>query len=183
MNINLLKLFMSAGLLKKVKRTGWALKGVSEPESVAEHSFRVAFIAMILAERYKGDQLKMIKMALVHDLGESYIGDIKWESGAKIIASQAQKHKDESKAIEEIFSSRQEFIDLWQEFNHQKTKEARLVKLVDKLEMALQALEYEQEGNPEEWFVEFWENSSKYLTGSELEELFSALQKLRRNAS
>jgi len=179
-----LNLFLKIGLLKKVQRTGWVLKGVKDVESVAEHTWRVAMPALILAPQLKLDQHKLVKMALIHDLGEIDIGDMKWESGKKIIGSQKKKHQDEHKAIKKIFTdnpSFRKYVQLWEEFNQQETKEAKILKQIDKLETAIQALEYQKEGYPPEWFDEFWENAEKYLKNQELEPYFRFLEKQRKN--
>lgn len=55
---------------KRLKRTGWVKSQIPDPETVAEHSFRVSLLAMILAPQFKVDQTKVTKMALIHDLGE-----------------------------------------------------------------------------------------------------------------
>ena len=64
------------GILKTIERTGWVREKIPHPESVAEHSFRSGMLAMILAKERGVDQLKSMKMALIHDVGESLIGDI-----------------------------------------------------------------------------------------------------------
>lgn len=178
----LLDLLLEIGTLKRVQRTGWALKGIKDVESVAEHTWRVAMLALLLAPELNLDQSKLVKMALVHDLGEAGIGDVKWESGKKVIGSQRKKHEDEEKVINKMFADNpnfQEYIELWQEFSHQETREAKIVKQLDKLEMVIQALEYEKEGYPPELFDEFWENAEKYLKGQELEPFFTFLRKQR----
>jgi len=178
----LLNLLLEIGILKKVQRTGWVLKGVKDVESVAEHTWRVAMLALLLAPELNLDQSKLVKMALIHDLGEAGIGDIKWESGKKVIGSQEKKHADEEKVINQIFADNpnfQEYVELWKEFNGQETREAKIVKQLDKLEMVIQALEYEKEGYPSEWFDEFWENAEKYLKGQELEPFFIFLRNKR----
>ena len=182
---DLINLLLETGLLKKVLRTGWILKGVENAESVADHSWRVAILALILAPQLKVDQLKLVKMALIHDLGEALIGDIKWERGKRVIGSQEEKHKDERKAIKKMFAdnpSFKEYVDLWGEFTEQKTREAKIMKELDKLEMVIQALEYEQENYPAEWFNEFWENAEKYLADQGLESYFHYLQDKKKTA-
>lgn len=176
-------LMFDIGLLKKIQRTGWVLKGVKDVESVAEHSWRVAVMVLLFSKTYRLDENRLIKMALIHDLGEIIIGDIKWESGKRIVGSQLQKHRDEEKAIRKIFEdnpSFKEYVELWQEFNEQKTKASRLVKQLDKLEMIIQAFEYQKEGYPSEWFNEFWENGEKYLNNQELEKYLSYLKAKRK---
>lgn len=170
------------GILKKIQRTGWLLQGVKDVESVAEHSWRVAMLALFFAKDLKLDESKLVKMSLIHDLGEVIIGDIKWEQGKKVIASQEIKHQDEEKAIRKLFRdnpSFKEYIDLWKEFNEQKTKEAKLVKEFDKLEMVVQALEYQREGYPAKNFDQFWENGAKYLEKGRLGEYFRFILKKR----
>lgn len=177
---DLINLLLEVGTLKKVLRTGWVLKGVKNAESVADHSWRVAVIASLLAKQLNLNQEKLVKMALIHDLGEALIGDIKWESGAKVIGSQKEKHADEEKAIKKMFSdnpSFQEYVELWEEFEAQESKEAKAVKQIDKLEMAIQAFEYESEGHKD--LGEFWENVEKYLKNQSLEPYFTELKKLR----
>ena len=69
-------MFHHAGNLKKIKRTGWKNNKIKSPESVADHSFRVSFIAMFLSKDLNVDALRLIQMSLIHDLAESVVGDI-----------------------------------------------------------------------------------------------------------
>lgn len=177
-----LNLISEIGLLKKIQRTGWVVQGVKDVESVAEHSWRVAMLALFFAKDLGLDEMKTVKMSLIHDLGEVIIGDIKWEHGREVIASQEIKHQDEEKAIEKLFGDNPSFknyVELWKEFNDQKTAEAKLVKEFDKLEMVIQAREYQKEGYPREIFDQFWENGAKYLENGQLKEYFHAALKDR----
>jgi 5'-deoxynucleotidase YfbR-like HD superfamily hydrolase len=181
-----LDLALEIGILKKVQRTGWVLKGIKDVESVAEHSWRVAMLALFLGENLGLDTLKLVKMSLIHDLGEVLIGDVKWEQGAEVIGSQKKKHQDEGKAIQKMFAdnpSFNEYVALWDEFNEQKTKEAKIVKELDKLEMAIQAFEYQKEGYSQELLEEFWENAEKYLKKGKLKEYFDFLKEQRKRLS
>ncbi|HWA52340.1 MAG TPA: HD domain-containing protein [Patescibacteria group bacterium] len=181
MDEDLIKTILTTGILKRIDRTGWVKKGVKNPESVSDHSYRVAVIAMLVAPLLDLDQAKLIKMALLHDLGEAVIGDVIWEKGKKIIGSQSEKHKDEGEAVKQIFdkTNNKEYVELWEEFELQTSKEAQVLKQIDKLEMAIQAYEYEREGNPSEKLNEFWENAEKYLQDKELGPLFNLLVKMR----
>jgi putative hydrolase of HD superfamily len=173
-----LDLISEIGLLKKIKRTGWVVQGVEDVESVAEHSWRVAMLALFFAKDLELDELKLVKMSLIHDLGEVIIGDVKWEQGKKVIASQEIKHQDEEKAIKQLFKDNPSFIkyiNLWKEFNEQKTKAAKIVKEFDKLEMVIQAFEYQKEGYSSKSFDQFWENGSKYLGRGKLKEYFKLM--------
>jgi len=178
----IINILSKAGILKEVKRTGWVLKGVKNAESVADHTWRMSLLIVLLAPKNLNKQ-KLLEMNTIHDLGEIRIGDIKWETGKKIVGDRVQKHKDEMKIMQEIFGEYEDgekYIKLLKEFNEQKTPEAKFLKQVDKLEMVLQALEYERAGYSAESLNEFWENAEKYLDGQELEPIFRELQNMRK---
>ena len=72
---NYLQFINEAEQLKNVLRTAWTSEG--KQESTAEHSWRLALLAMVILEEYpRLDSLKVIKMALLHDIGEIREGDI-----------------------------------------------------------------------------------------------------------
>ncbi|MBI4130193.1 HD domain-containing protein [Candidatus Roizmanbacteria bacterium] len=178
----IIQVAMQVGLLKHVKRHGWILKGIRNSESVAEHSFRVTFLTMLLHENRRLNKEKIMNMALLHDLGTALIGDIVYEQGRNIVAAFKYKHKDERNAFKEMFKDvegKEKYLSLWDEFIAQTTPEAKFVKQVEKLEMVLQALEYEQQGYEPVLFDEFWENASLYIKNSELEPLYRELQEER----
>lgn len=180
----LVDLFDKAGTLKDVKRTGWVLKGVEDAESVADHTWRMCLFCLLLAHKNL-DKQKLVEMCIIHDLGEIGVGDIRWETGSRVLSSPTNKHRDELAAIKEIFrghSESKKYINLLEEFNGQKSPEAKFLKQIDKLEMALQALEYEKKGYPARKFDEFWENAEKYLKGNSLEKIFRYLQDKRKDS-
>jgi len=178
-----INLALEIGLLKNVIRTGWAVKGVKNPESVADHTWRMAILALVLAPQLNVDRDKLVRMTLVHDLGETFAGDIRWEKGKTVFGSQEEKHKKGKTAMDKMFAdnpSFQEYLDLWQEFVDQETKEAKALKWIDKLETLIQAYEYEKLGLNTGSLQEFWDNVEKYLEGSELESYMDELKKLRK---
>lgn len=156
--------------MKKEHRQGWVAKvGIPDPESVADHSFRTALIAMLLGDSRGLDTGKMMRMALIHDLGEAIIGDLTPLDAAKI----ETKKQDENEAIEEIFSTlpeqlREKYLHLWQEYRDGSSEEAQLVSDADKLEMVLQASEYEKEGYPKEMLSEFKASAVKRTRDPEI---------------
>ena len=87
----LIKLFTSASELKNIKRTGWVKKGVKNPESVADHTWRMCLMVIILADKDL-DKLKLLEMCVVHDMGEIGIGDVIWEKGKRVISSKDVLH-------------------------------------------------------------------------------------------
>lgn len=178
-NQDLINLLTNATELKKLKRTGWIKKGVADPESVADHTWRMSLMIMLLAPQ-ELNKSKLLEMCIVHDMGEINIGDVIWESGKEVIASKEVKHEDEVSAMKTLFGAIDtRYVDLVEEFNAQQTPEAKFLKQIDKLEMAFQALEYQKAGYEASLFDEFWENAEKYLMGQSLEEIFVELKKLR----
>jgi putative hydrolase of HD superfamily len=147
--MNILKFSEVVGKLKRLKRTGWVRNKITDPETVAEHSFRLAILAMIFAPKIGVDQLKAIKMALIHDIGEAEIGDIVTQHGQAPVEKLSEKITKEREAIQTIFSllDTQEYLIMFNEFEENKTPEAKLVKQLDKLEMGIQAYEYEKQQN------------------------------------
>ena len=138
--------------LKSVTRTAWTKTG--RRESTAEHSWRLAMLLMVLREDFKDlDIDKAIKMSLVHDLGELYDGDI----SAKLQNDNDNKAEMEEKAMRRMLTILPENLaeniyDLWKEYNECCTKEAKLVKAMDKLETIVQ---HNQGDNPEDFDYEF----------------------------
>ncbi len=134
-------LFLEAGKLKEIERTGWIRSGIPKPESVADHSWRTALMAMLLCPDGL-DREKAIMMALVHDLGEVDAGDI--TPADKVLA----KDEIERHCIARLSSllpgeKASQLKELWEEFASHKTPLARFVKECDVLDMGLQAKEYE----------------------------------------
>jgi putative hydrolases of HD superfamily len=66
--MNIKALMLNAGKLKELKRTGWVESEVSDPESVADHSYRVALLTMVLSDKEGLDTLKAVRISLLHDL-------------------------------------------------------------------------------------------------------------------
>ncbi|KAF8070979.1 hddc2 [Scenedesmus sp. PABB004] len=135
--------------LKTTPRTGWVRCGVAGPESIADHMYRMGMMALLCSGGGAGgvDGGRALRMALVHDVAEAVVGDITPHCGV----SEADKHAAEAAAISRIKDmlgphthAAQEVEALWHEYEAQATPEAHLVKDFDKLEMIVQAHEYEQ---------------------------------------
>lgn len=171
--------------LKDTKRTGWTYKDVPNPESVADHIFGTSILALTAPIPENVNRDKLVKMALVHDVGESIIGDPVWESGKFTnVAKHKLKMTKEKKALNELFAdeSLKECHQLALEFLNQETAEARYLKELDKLEMVLQALVYEKRVSSER-LNEFWENAEKYIQSPHLLQFFHKLREERVSSS
>ncbi|MEM7531875.1 MAG: HD domain-containing protein [Chloroflexota bacterium] len=164
---HLLELFSHANTLKRLPRMGWLLSGISDAESVADHTCNVALLAMMLAEEINQDWAaqglsapldasKVTMIALVHDLAESVVMDLPKRS-VHFLGSETKRIAEE-KAINHVLAelpNSETYVALWNEYETAATPEARLVKDVDKLEMVYQALCYEQAGH--QTLDDFWQ--------------------------
>jgi putative hydrolase of HD superfamily len=131
------------GALKNIKRTGWVRSGVPLPESDADHMHRCAICALLVTDDTI-DKIKLLRMALTHDLCEALAGDI--TPYCKEVDS---RHEKEQRAMQEIRKLvggplGLELYNLWKEYEDLKTPEAIYCKDIDKFEMVLQAYEYEK---------------------------------------
>jgi putative hydrolase of HD superfamily len=185
----ILPLLEPVARLKRLPRTGWLLAGVSQPESVAEHTCATALLAYFLAELINqapdahglADPLdvgRVAAIALVHDLAESDLSDLPRQ--ATRLLGEPVKHAAEARALGELFSALptgERMLALWHEYAEAATPEARLVRDADKLEMVYQAWSYEQAG--QQRLGEFWEGHRWHYRA--VEQLFETL--LRRRQS
>ena len=131
--------------LKLEPRKGWQKRVEGRIESVADHSFAVALLALYEGERRGYDLEKILKLALIHDLEEAIIGDLTPRDKAHRGATRVQR--DRERAIRELLSklpakSRPAYLRLWRDLRERRSKESRLVHQLDKVEMAFQAKEY-----------------------------------------
>ncbi|MFH1256729.1 MAG: HD domain-containing protein [Candidatus Diapherotrites archaeon] len=171
--------FFEAGALKRVKRSGWWLAGVKEPESVAEHSFRAALIAWALGRQANCNAEKAVMMLLVHDLPEARLTDLH-----KVAQRLLDHGKAEGKAVEaqakEWGEIGGEYGKLMHEFVQGKTREAVIAKDADLLECAFQAKEYKEIGYTEadDWL----QRIGGKLKTKEAKKVFSELKKTKSSA-
>lgn len=173
----LLRFFHLAGRLKDTPRAGWALRGVASPESVAEHSHRVALLALVLAPRAEPplDVSRCVSLSLVHDLAEALVGDITPYDG--VGADEKRRREEEAMRHLADLAGDAALLALWREYDAAQSPEARFVKELDKLETVLQAAEYEARGSGA--LDEFWENADARLTSPATRALLEALRRER----
>ena len=174
----------SVGSLKRISRKGWASwVKVKQPESVADHSFRSAILAMCLSDSKGLNTEKIIRMALLHDVHEALTGDYDYFDKKKIGIDEVKDR--EEKAINSIFSVlpetiKEKYILLADEYRRQETEDANLVRQIDQIEMIMQALEYEREGYDKTKLQAFWDDVRKNLKDHDLKMMFELLEKERQ---
>jgi putative hydrolase of HD superfamily len=148
----ILAFLRSAERLKTVTRSGWTSAG--EPESVAEHTWRLGLMAMLLYGRDPGvDLARLLRMCLVHDLGEAIRGDVPAPAQAGAGAKSAEERADLVELTAPLPAAlRAEIVALWDEYEAAESREARLAKGLDKLETILQ---HTQGRNPADFDYDF----------------------------
>jgi putative hydrolases of HD superfamily len=170
--------------LKQLYRQGWLQHGI-EPqycESVAEHSFGVALLALFLVDicSLDVDKTKVIQMALIHDLGEVYAGDLTPADGV----DKQQKYQLEKNSITQILNKLPNcsyWIDLWEDYEQGKSPESQFLRQIDQLEMVLQASVYEHQRLAN--LSEFFESTNQVFKAPELNAIFQILEGLRSSLS
>ena len=121
--------------LKNVLRTGWVRAGIQGPESVAAHSWGMSMLALKLAPSNL-DLQRILAMCIVHDVPEVRVGDLTPHDDT------SSKTEDELNAMQELAP---EWVALLEEYEQGQTLEAKFVKQLDKLDMALQAEIYQED--------------------------------------
>jgi putative hydrolases of HD superfamily len=175
--------------LKSTPRIGWLLRGVRDVESVAAHSFGVAIIAMLLADRARARGVevnveRLLRMALLHDLTEARTGDL--PSTIKRYFGKAEIKAADEAIAKEIFTElgdfRESYLELFFDYEHRASIESRLVKAADKLDLLVQSREYEKGGARS--LEEFWATADSDFAELGIDDLISDLVeelKKRRN--
>ena len=180
---NIVSFFRIVCNLKKIKREGWIHKSkIDSPESVADHSYSMCTISMVLADILNLQTEHIMKMANLHDLAESLVGDKMPDS-----ISREKKALVEGKAMKIILSKlpgplREKYLDIWNEYVDNSTDSAKFVHNMDKLEMAVQAKEYEFDGYSKQLLQVFLKSANDYIAKSEPEIVFEILQKVNDNS-
>jgi putative hydrolase of HD superfamily len=134
----LLQFLRAAERLKVETRSAWTSAG--EPESVAEHSWRLCLMALAFAHHFPDvDVARLLKICIIHDLGEAIGGDIPAPEQVARASKSADERRDLLRLLEPLPPGVQdEITSLWDEYESAATPEARLAKALDKLETILQ---------------------------------------------
>lgn len=167
------KFLFEMGQLKKVRRSGWWIAGVNNPESVAEHSYRTAIIGYILAKTEGADVKKTVLMCLFHDIPESRLNDlhrigrnyIEFETYNEIVFFFDQMDRLPNSISDEL-------NQLFSELSTKKTIEGQLAFEADKLECLIQAREYQVLGYSDvvNWITNC-QNALKTVTAKKIAEI------------
>ena len=152
--------------LKDEVRSGWRLRGVADPESVADHSWGTAYLVLLYADEAGVDRRKAVEIAIVHDLAEAITGDVATRASRLAdLNEKLEKGRREREAMRRLTStysrrSMEHVLALWDEYEAGRTAEARFVRDMNLIDMCLQAHLYESDGRyarhlPNDHFADF----------------------------
>jgi len=201
---NVLEFLLNAGKLKEIPRTGFVWLGIKNPETIAQHIFRVVFLNWVLGTRVtpKINLEHVIKISLVHDLCEVYAGDMtpywgllpkdekkkiemlkRWVRLPKEVKERRDKikFKKEEKSLQRLikdlpFKIRKEIESYWLEYERMISREGRFSKQGDKVETLLQALEYWGD-TPDSPVIGWWEEVEDLVDQPVLREFLKKIEK------
>ncbi len=174
------KYIFEAGMLKRTARSGWWAEKVAHPESVADHSFRTAVVAFILAKMEGlGDDAaqRLCTAAVFHDMHEARIGDMNKITARYVEVTRELEKKVESEQTQgmanEIRNPLLRALEL-------SESERKLLKDADYLECAFQAKEYLDIGHKgaETWIS----NISERLKSESAKKLLAAMRSMDSNS-
>ena len=168
-----------AGMLKRVKRSGWWVLGIKDAESVADHSYRCAVIGYALAKMEKVFPYKVLVMTLFNDLQEARINDLH-----KMAQRYVDYQKGEDRAFKEQIQSlpkdmKDELSILHKEYRGQRNKESIIARDADILECLIQAKEYHQYGFKEA--DKFMKKAPQHLKTKSAKRLWSLAKTMNLN--
>jgi len=152
----------AAEALKHTTRVAWTSTG--EQENVASHTWRLCLMALVFAPRFPGiDVGKLLRICIVHDLGEAISGDISAKLQINMPNKAEQERRDLLQLCEPLPApTRDEIVALWDEYEQAASPEARIAKGLDKLETILQ---HNQGAMPDDFDFRFnLEYGAKYTT-------------------
>ncbi|MEJ2033741.1 MAG: GNAT family N-acetyltransferase [Deltaproteobacteria bacterium] len=173
----LIEVYFELCHLKQLFRQGWRKRGVTRDrcESVADHCFAVSLLAMFLADEHFPtlDIAGVMRLALLHDIGEVYAGDITPDEGLSGREKQQLERHSAVKVLGKLPNGTA-YLDLWNELQAGRTPEARFVREIDKLEMALQSNVYERFGLAD--LGEFYESAEGAIVSPVLRKILAGLR-------
>ena len=175
----ILDFISEAGMLKRIRRSGWWVLGIKDPETVADHSFRCAVIGYVVAKMEKIHPYKVLLMTLFGDIHESRINDLH---------KMAQRYFDFEKAEDKAFNEqiltlppgmRKELAKMHKDYRLQKTKESIVARDADILECLVQAKEYEEHGFKEA--IKFMKKAPRFLKTKSGRRLWALAKQMNLN--
>jgi len=148
----ILTFFFELGQLSRVKREGWRLLGIEQPESIADHTLRAAQIGWVLAklEGYP-DPNEVAAILIFHDIGEARVGDVHKVANRYVTVDEEAAVRDQASRLG---NSGADLMKLWHQIEERSSQAGIIAKDADLVELAVRAREYIEQGfaDAQEWF-------------------------------
>ena len=189
---SLLTFFIRISGLQRLQRTGWVRAGVRDPERVSGHMFRMGIMAILLEDQEAEADDKILGgssviVSIIHDLAECIVGDITPSDPV----SPEEKHEKELEAMKSLVKDlpcsthTREIFDAFMRYENQAIddKEARLTKDLDRFDMVVQAMEYEEEKRPKaarlNFLQDFFDSTDGYFKNDTVRSWDKKLREIR----
>jgi 5'-deoxynucleotidase YfbR-like HD superfamily hydrolase len=133
--------------LETLRRTGWVLRGIADPETIAGHVLGTCHAILALGPRVDPpiDVERCLAIALVHDAPEALLGDLP-RAAARLLPPGAKRHAEEAAARQLLGGLSQLAAERFAEYQGQSTREARFARLCDRLQMGVRMVGYRRIG-------------------------------------
>lgn len=178
-NPTLLDLLLELETLDRLPRSGYALRGIADPESVAEHLGHLATLVWLLSlEEPDLDGARAVEIALVHDLPELRVGDLP-RTASDYFATDVKHEAERRAAVDLLSPAHPRALERYLEYDAKQSREARFVGACDKLQLMLKASVYETWGHG--GLAEFWDHPENFPSGefASVRRIFEALRDRR----
>ena len=179
--MNTLSALISLLALDRLPRTGWALAGINDPETIAGHVLSTAHLVLALAPQVEPalDVDRALALAVIHDSPEAWTGDL--PKHAALLLQPGAKRRLEAQVADALLSGLSNIARArHEEYSRGESRESSFVRLCDKLQLGVQLLVYRRAGH--EGLDDFLEtirglDSSAYAPAAQFHaELLSALE-------
>lgn len=178
----ILAFMLRADELKEVDRTGWTIAKVDKHENVGDHSYSTALLSYLVADSVGLDAERCAMMGLVHDINEILTTDIatRYDKRLQTIAPNLKRKMErlnELKLIRALGNSgKSQMRSLLDEYYKQQTKEAKLVKQLDKLDYIIQISHYSSKIKDNERIEEFFKTADRAINIPEVRYIYDKIR-------
>jgi putative hydrolases of HD superfamily len=175
---NIVNFIFELNTLKKFEHSGFKLAGINKPDSIAEHAFRAAVIAYVLAvEEKHPDPEKISFMTLIHDNGEARITDLHKVAAKYLDTKDAEMKAFKEQTIGLPKEMSAPILKYFKQYEDRTTKGGIIAKDADLLEIAFQAKEYLDTGYTE--CIDWINNVEKHLQTKSAKRILKEVRKTK----
>ncbi len=178
----ILAFMLEADKLKEVDRTGWTIVKVDKHENVGDHSYSTALLSYLVADLLGLDAERCTMLGLVHDINEVLTTDIatRYDKRMQTLSPDLKRKTERSNELKLIRalgnSGKSQMRSLLDEYYEQQTKEAKLVKQLDKLDYIIQISHYSPKIKDKEKVEEFFKNADRVINIPEVRYIYDKIK-------